>query len=74
MAGIIEDNKEQRMIDRIRAKTYREAMEEGTTFISRKWIAVKDRSPTIGKKLTHIVLQNLVMEDQKNYRKKVKRL
>ena len=41
MAGLIGDNEEQRVIDRIRANAYREAMEEGATFINRKWIAQK---------------------------------
>jgi hypothetical protein len=41
MAGTVGDSEEQRGIDRIRANAYREAMEEGTTFINRKWIAEK---------------------------------
>ncbi|CAM6006530.1 unnamed protein product, partial [Sphagnum balticum] len=41
MAGVIGDNEEQRVIDRIRANAYREVMEEGATFINRKWIAQK---------------------------------
>lgn len=41
MAGVIGDNEEQRVIDRIRANAYREAMEEGAPFINRKWIAQK---------------------------------
>lgn len=41
MAGVIGDDEEQRVIDRIRANAYREAMEEGATFINRKWIARK---------------------------------
>ena len=41
MAGLIGDNEEQRVIDRIRANADRETMEEGATFINRKWIAQK---------------------------------
>ncbi|CAF1484082.1 unnamed protein product, partial [Didymodactylos carnosus] len=41
MAGVVGDDEEQRVIDRIRANAYREAMEEGATFINRKWIAQK---------------------------------
>lgn len=41
MAGVVGDDEEQRVIDRIRANAYREAMEEGATFINRKWIAEK---------------------------------
>ncbi len=41
MAGVIGDDEEQRVIDRIRANACREAMEEGATFINRKWIAQK---------------------------------
>jgi hypothetical protein len=33
MAGVVEDDEEQRVIDRIRANAYREAMEEDATFI-----------------------------------------
>jgi len=45
MAGVVEDDEEQRVLDRIRASAYREAMEEDATFINRKWIAQKlDRS------------------------------
>ena len=41
MAGVIRDNEEQRVVDRIRANAYRKAMEDGSTFINRKWIARK---------------------------------
>ena len=41
MAGLIGDTEEQRVIDRIRANAYREAMEEGAAFINRKWISHK---------------------------------
>ena len=41
MARFIGDNEEQRVVDRIRANAYRDAMEDGATFINRKWIARK---------------------------------
>ena len=41
MARVVGDDEEQHVIDRIRANAYREAMEEGATFINRKWIAQK---------------------------------
>lgn len=41
MASVIGDSEKQRAIDRIRANAYREVMEEGATFINRKWIAYR---------------------------------
>lgn len=41
MSTLVGDSEEQRVVDRIRANAYREAMEAGATFINRKWIANK---------------------------------
>ncbi|CAF1283938.1 unnamed protein product [Rotaria sp. Silwood1] len=40
MAGTY-DNEEQRMVDRIKCIAFREARDEGATFINRQWIAQK---------------------------------
>ena len=41
MACKIGDSEEVRVVDRIRVNSFQEAMEAGTTFITRKWIAQK---------------------------------
>lgn len=41
MAGKYGDSEEIRIVDRIRANAFREAMEAGASFINRKWIAQK---------------------------------
>jgi len=41
MAGLINDTEEQRIIDRIRAITYKELKNEGVEFITKKWVCEK---------------------------------
>src|SRR5277367_3360917 len=41
MANLLCDSEEQRVVDRIRANAFGEAMEGGAAFINRKWIAKK---------------------------------
>ena len=41
MAGKYGDSRELRLIDRIEAVAWREAMEDGASFINRNWIAKK---------------------------------
>jgi hypothetical protein len=41
MAAIKYDSDQARIIERIKAIAFREAMEAGATFITRKWIATK---------------------------------
>ena len=41
MANLLYDSEQQRVVDRIRANAFREAMEGGAAFINRKWIANK---------------------------------
>lgn len=77
MAGLVGYDEEQRVIDGIRANAYREAMEEGATFINRKWIAQKlhrtERWVTDNwKKGYEQCLRNLAMEDRQNCLKKAK--
>lgn len=77
MAGVVGDDEEQRVIDRIRANAYREAMEEGAMFINRKWIAQKlhrtERWFTNNwKKDMNTASRSLAMEDRQNCRKKAK--
>ena len=46
MAGKLYDTEEARIIDRVKAVAFREAMEAGANFINREWIAKKlHRSP-----------------------------
>ncbi|CAF1392437.1 unnamed protein product [Didymodactylos carnosus] len=78
MAGRVgNDDEEQRVINRIRANVYREAMEKGAAFINRKWIAQKlhhtERWVTDNwKKDTNTALRDLAMKDRQNYLKKAK--
>jgi hypothetical protein len=79
MAAVIGNDEEQRVIDRIRANAYREAMEkvQRSSIESgslKDCIVVRGGLRTTKKRDTNIVLRNLVTEDQRNCPKKVKAL